>query len=198
MNAHEQQLQPQAATGPTSAALEPDSHDRAVPQVRPWVRYWARMFDIYLTALALGIALGIFSPRALDVSGSNILFGLAILLIWVVVESLLLSSIGVTPGKWLLKTRLVPPSGEKPSFATALSRSVKVWWRGLGIGLPIISLVTLIIARSDLKESGSTTWDKDTGFVVVHERIGFLRAAVVVVAFCLFIALVIAGSLLSA
>lgn len=198
MNAHEQQVQSQAASVSTSVNVESESQGHVVSQVRPWVRYWARMFDIYLTALVFGIALGIFLPRALDVPGSNILFGLAILLIWVFVESLLLSSVGVTPGKWLLKTRLVPPLGEKASFGAALSRSVKVWWRGLGIGLPIISIVTLVIARSDLKESGSTTWDKDTGFVVTHGRIGFLRTAVVVVAFGLFLALVIVGSFLNA
>lgn len=198
MNAHEQQLQPQSATGPASAAVESENHDRVVSQVRPWVRYWARMLDIYLAALVIGIVIGVFSPRALDVPGSDILFGLALLLIWVFVESLLLSSVGITPGKWLLNTRLVPPSGGKPGFTAAFSRSVKVWWRGLGIGFPIISIITLVIAHGDLKESGSTTWDKDTGFVVVHGRIGFLRAAIAVVAFSLFLALVIIGSVLDA
>ena len=195
MIANEQHPQQQAGRVLALAPSGPKSPDSVAPQVRPWVRYWARMFDIYLTGLVLGVVLGIFSPHVLNVPGSTILLGLAILLMWVFIESLLLSSLGVTPGKWLLNIRLVPPSGERASFTTALSRSVKVWWRGLGVGLPIISIVTLVIARADLKETGSTTWDKDTGFAVVHGRIGLLRAMVVVVSFCLFIALVIVGSI---
>lgn len=198
MNTNAQRPRPQTAAGQGATALGIGSRDFVVPQIRPWVRYWARMFDIYITALVLGVVTGVISPHALDVPGSSILFGFAVLLIWVFVESLLLSSVGVTPGKWLFKVRLVPPAGEKARFTTALSRSFKVWWRGIGIGFPVISIVTLVIARSDLKEFGATTWDRDMGFVVVHERIGGVRATVIVVAFCVFIALAAVGSIANA
>jgi uncharacterized RDD family membrane protein YckC len=166
-----------------------------VRQVRPWVRYWARMLDLFLASIVATIILTILAPHALDHTGASYLFSLAVFFVWVFVESFLLSSVGTTPGKWFFKTRLVPPSGNKPSYSKALSRSFKVWWRGLGIGFPIISLVTLIIARGDLKEMGVSTWDKDTGFHVVHNRIGALRTVVAVLFVLVFIALSIFGAL---
>ena len=144
------------------------------------------MFDIYLAGIvggiAGGIAVGIFNPDAFSDKGSDqlfeLVFGLVVVFVWVFIESLFLSSTGTTPGKWLFKTRLIPPSGDKPDYSTALSRSFKVWWRGLGIGFPLASLITLIVAHGNLTKNGTTTWDRDDGFTVVHERIGPLRVIV--------------------
>lgn len=182
----------------TSAVVSeaPPTLAKAIPvaQVRPWVRYWARMFDIYLVAIVGGIAIGIFNPDALNKPGSDQLVGLIVVFGWVFLESLLLSTTGTTPGKWLFKTRLIPPSGEKPNYSTALSRSFKVWWRGLGIGFPLVSLITLLVAHGKLTKNGITTWDKDDGFTVVHDRIGPLRVIVAVAFFMGFLLLVVVGS----
>lgn len=166
----------------------------SVAQVRPWVRYWARMFDIYLAAIVGGLVIGIFSPNAFDKPGSEQILGLIIVFAWVFIESLLLSTMGTTPGKWFFKTSLIPPSGEKPDFSTALSRSFKVWWRGLGIGFPLASLITLIVAHGKLKKNGITTWDEDIGFTVVHERIGPVRIIVATILFMSFLLFAVIGS----
>jgi len=166
----------------------------AVAQVRPWVRYWARMFDIYLAAIAGGIVVGILNPDAFNGQGSGQLFGLLGIFAWVFIESLLLSTTGTTPGKWLFKTRLIPPSGEKPDYSTALSRSFKVWWRGLGIGFPLASLITLLVAHGKLTKNGTTTWDEEDGFSVAHERIGPLRVIVAVIFFIGFLLLAVVGN----
>ncbi|HNC85175.1 MAG TPA: RDD family protein [Nitrospira sp.] len=163
-------------------------------QVRPWVRYWARMFDIYLACIVAGFAIGILNPDAFSEKGSDQLFGLAVIFAWVFIESLFLSTAGNTPGKWLFKTRIVPPNGGKLDFSTALSRSFKVWWRGLGIGFPLASLITLIVAHGNLTKNSVTTWDRDDGFTVVHERIGVLRVIVAIVFFTGFLLLVVVGS----
>jgi uncharacterized RDD family membrane protein YckC len=181
----------------TVAPTDPPTVARAtsaVAQVRPWVRYWARMFDIYLAAIVGGMAVGIFNPDAFNEQDSEQLFGLVAVFAWVFIESMLLSTTGTTPGKWLFKIRLIPPSGEKPNYSTALSRSFKVWWRGLGIGFPLASLITLIIAHGKLTKNGITTWDKDEGFSVVHERIGPLRVIVAVAFFIGFLLLVVVGN----
>ena len=152
------------------------------------------MFDIYLAAIVGGMAVGIFNPDAFNEQGSEQLFGLVAVFAWVFIESLLLSTTGTTPGKWIFKIRLIPPSGGKPNYSTALSRSFKVWWRGLGIGFPLASLITLIIAHGKLTKNGITTWDKDEGFSVAHERIGPLRVIVAVAFFIGFLLLVVVGS----
>lgn len=168
--------------------------DASVAQVRPWVRYWARNFDIYLACIVAGLTIGIINPHALDEKGSEQLFGLAVIFTWVFIESLFLSTAGNTPGKWLFKTRIVPLSGTKLDYSTALSRSFKVWWRGLGIGFPLASLITLSVAHGKLTKNGVTSWDRDDGFTVVHERIGPLRVLVAIVFFVGFLLLVVVGS----
>lgn len=134
------------ATSPSSTHVTP-----VVAQVRPWVRYWARMFDLYLAAIVGGIVIGLFNPDAFNEKGSDQIFGLGVVFAWVFIESFLLSTTGTTPGKWLFKTYLIPPSGEKPDFFVALSRSFRVWWRGLGIGLPIATLFTCSVAHGNKK-----------------------------------------------
>jgi uncharacterized RDD family membrane protein YckC len=152
------------------------------------------MFDIYVAAIVVGITVGVAAPHALDQPGSDQLFGVAVIFFWVFIESLLLSTMGTTPGKWLFKTRLVAPSGGKPSYSAAISRSFKVWWRGLGIGFPIAGLITLIVAHGNLTKTGITTWDRDDGFTVVHDRIGPVRIIFAVIAFLLFFILVVIGT----
>lgn len=79
--------------------------------VRPWVRYWARMLDVYLACILGGVAIGVFAPNALAQPGSDQLFGIACIFAWIFIESLLLSTMGTTLGKWLLNIQLVSPSG---------------------------------------------------------------------------------------
>lgn len=180
---------------PSSEPTLVPASEAGVVQVRPWVRYWARMFDLYLAGIVVGIAVVIFYPDAFNENASDQLFGFAILFAWVFLESLFLSTVGTTPGKWLFKTRLIPPKGGKPDFSTALSRSFKVWWRGLGIGFPLVSLITLIVAYRNLTKNGVTTWDKDDGFSVTHDRIGPLRVIFATIFFFGFLALAVYGSM---
>jgi len=146
------------------------------PKVRPWIRFWARLFDITWTTFLLGFAAGYFYPeeflQLLSKPGGEMLAGLAFLFAWVFIEPILLATLGTTPGKWLFNIRLVPPSSSKPDFSTALARSFDVWWRGLGMGLPLVSLITLLFAFNTLRKHGQTAWDKNGGFTVVHEPLG--------------------------
>lgn len=166
-----------------------------VAQVRPWVRYWARMLDIYSFTLLAGFVLGLIFP-ALNML--EIAFGMSLysIFIWIFVESSLLSTWGTTPGKWLFKTSLRTNAGEKLSFSNALSRSFSVWWRGLGIGFPIASLITLLVAHRKLTIEGVTTWDRKGGFVVSHKKIGAIRVVIVTIFFISFILLIALGETL--
>ena len=70
-----------------------------------------------------------------------------------------------------------------------------MWWRGLGVGFPIVSLITLIMAHNNLTKNSITSWDNDDGFVVMHERIGPLRIIFALMFFLGFMVLMIAGSM---
>lgn len=170
---------------PSLASLVPPQSETTVAQVRPWVRYWARMLDMYVLFIVAGIGIGVVAPDALNgkPGGKDQLFAVAACFAWVFIESLLLSTFGTTPGKWLLKTKLIPPAGTTLSYSVALSRSIKVWWRGMGTGLALPSLITTLVAYSKLKDKRITSWDRDDGFTVVHYRIGPLRIIVAVTCF---------------
>jgi hypothetical protein len=166
-----------------------------VSQVRPWVRYWARSIDIFLFAIATGVVFGmILTPdNVLDVArAAYLFFGFGIFIVWMFVEAAFLSFFGWTPGKWLLRTSVESADGGTPSYIEALSRSGNVWFRGLAAGIPFIAAGTQINSYRNLKKCGQTTWDRDGGFIVIHERIGAARAWFVVascVAVFLFAAL---------
>src|SRR5215510_4813843 len=138
-----------------------------------WVRYWARMFDVYLFAIVLGIVDTVFSTRSFG-RGSleRVGAGMIILFLWVFTESSFLTWFGTTPGRSLFKTRLLFAGSRSIPFSEALVRSFKVWWRGLGAGIPIVTLITLSTAYNDLTQHPITSWDREGGFVVVHEKIG--------------------------
>lgn len=105
---------------------------------------------------------------------------------------------GTTPGKWLFKTKVITGSGAKLDYSTALSRSFSVWWRGMGIGFPLICLITMLVAHGHLTKSGATSWDRDDELIVVHERIGVVRTLVAIAFFSGFLILIIIGSVLHA
>ncbi|MCG3170777.1 MAG: hypothetical protein CALGDGBN_02345 [Pseudomonadales bacterium] len=151
--------------------------------VRPWVRYFARLVDVYLFAIVLGLGLAVVAPASAPMHADNALLGVALAFTWAFVEALLLSVFGTTPGKWLLRTRIVASDGSRIGYGRALERSIKVWWRGMGTGFPIASVVTMLVAYQRLRANGVTSWDREGRFTVDHGRIGFARVAVVALIF---------------
>ena len=168
--------------------------EETVPQVRPWVRYWARYFDYLLFSLVVGLVFSVVAPSLLDTP--EIFLNMLIVFIWVFVEASLLSTWGTTPGKWLLRTTLRDSAENKLTFYRALNRSFSVWWRGIGIGFPIVTLITLTVEHGKLTKEGVTTWDREGRFVVSHKKIGALRVIVTILFFIGFILLVAMGETL--
>ena len=103
-----------------------------------------------------------------------------VLFLWVFVEAPLLVAFGTTPGKWLLRTRVLARNRQPFGIARSLERSFGVWFRGLGIGFPLATFFTSIAAYNRLESQRITSWDFDGDFVVTHRKIGILRISVVV------------------
>jgi len=156
-------------------------------KAHPWTRYWARYIDIIAFSLVFGIFLAIFKPSVLE--SSSAFLTILILFVWIFVESALLSTCGTTPGKWLLKINLSGRSG-RLDFSSALNRSFAVWLKGLGLGIPIVSLFTLVSSYNHLNREGVTTWDKDGCITVTHDKIGIIRAIVAVIISVIFLLLI--------
>lgn len=172
-------------------STDKNSNADSATHVRPWVRYWARYLDIVIFAIVFGLFLGIFVPSVLETS--DIFLTILILFVWAFVESVLLSNWGTTPGKWLLRVQLKDEKGDKPEFSKALNRSFAVWFRGLGFGIPIVTLFTLIFAYNRLTKQGITSWDEDGHFIVTHGKVGVIRTIVAIAIFAAFIFFIALG-----
>lgn len=175
------------AIGPQRPTNQPISESSST--VRPWIRFWARVIDYqcfgWVLIPVVFIAAQLAPQFTRSVFGSvhrdefMVWSSLFITMFWVPVESMLLSSVGTTPGKWLLNVK-ISRHGTAIPFESALRRSLSVWYRGLGLGLPLVSLCTLCFARDKLQKNGITSWDKDEGFTVEHDTIGVTRGAVAI------------------
>jgi hypothetical protein len=151
--------------------------------VHPWTRYFARCTDLTIAAIVLTPILLIAMPGIFTGPNSEASFGLAVPFIWIFVEAILLSTIGTTFGKWVLKTTVVMMDGGKLSFGIALRRSFAVWFKGIGIGFPMFALFTMSYGYSNLSKKGTATWDRKLGCVVSHKKVGVLGIVIVVLVF---------------
>jgi len=158
--------------------LSPDAPPtpNAIPAdaaLHPWRRYWARMLDLFLFFVAGGVVLQRILPIVLpglwtlDVRDPRTLLAFAA---WIPVETLCLVLFGTTPGKALYGIRLSRPQGV--TLRAALSRSAKVWFRGLGMAIPLVSIFTLVVAYERLARDGRTSWDADADWTVTHSTLG--------------------------
>ncbi|MEX0962114.1 MAG: RDD family protein [Simkaniaceae bacterium] len=163
------------------------SEEREKKWTRPFIRFFARMMDYSLFYLLLWCFAYFFNQPLFLL---HPLFFLTIItFIFVFIEALFFSIIGTTPGKWFLKTTVRKENGKKPSYREALARALSVWGLGFGGGLPIICIITGIVANIKLSNTGLTTWDRHYQFSVTHKRLGFFRTFLTVLYFIFFIAL---------
>jgi len=165
--------------------------NKTISTPRPWVRYFARSIDVLSFSLMLGVLIGIFAPNLLDTP--DIVLGFVIAFVWIFIETLLLSSIGTTLGKWLLCVNLTNRDGNKLSFIESFKRSICVWFNGLGMGIPLITMLTQWSAYSKLQKQNITSWDKNNDFIVTHGKVGFIRKLAAIILFIVFFSFIIIG-----
>ncbi len=146
----------------------------SVPQVRPWVRYWARIIDIQLFSLCCTVAIGIIAP-SIWMSANYTMWGIGFLFAWCFIEPIFLLKWGAAPGKALLRVSVRHQDGSLLHYFAGLGRSVDVWFRGLGIGFPLVGFFTLLVAYNTLTKHGVASWDKSSNTRVTHQLIGPLR-----------------------
>lgn len=169
-----------------------DNYTPSGPQVRPWVRFWARSADLVVWATTVSVMVGLLFPEWLDENDTGL--GMALLVSNLFAESLMLSVWGTTPAKWILGMRLRDHRGKKLNYGAALRRSFHVLVRGQGLGIPLISLITHIVACNNLSNHGITTWDRDGGITVSHQTIPWWKWLLLFSIFIGFVSLVVAGN----
>lgn len=145
---------------------------------RPWMRYFARTIDITCGGIVLGLTLGwLIPPQLLE---NTIFVTFASTILTMLIEPVLLSTWGWTPGKSLLCVRVRGAGGVLMSTSEGYVRSWAVALRGMGFAVPIVSLITMNVGYNRLTKHGITTWDEQGQFTVTHRNPGWVRGTVAV------------------
>lgn len=139
----------------------------------PWLRYWARTFDLLLAFLVLQLAYwareGIVPPEAMPVWTRVAFHVLAVALVSAA-EPFMLSAWGTTPGKALLGIRVRTAGDERIGLVLAFKRSGAVLVLGLAGGAPILGLFAMLWQRHLLLTEGATWWDAKLDLRVMHKE----------------------------
>ena len=148
----------------------------------PWRRYAARILDIgfngALGYFVIGIVFYAIAPATAD-QVFTLLEDQDGLLVDVFLTAILASIIsgcligvtGMTLGKLIFGVKVTRPDGSIPGLGAGLARDISVLVRGMGFGIPIIVLITMLVSYQRLKNSGSTSWDEGK-YVVWHRSSG--------------------------
>jgi uncharacterized RDD family membrane protein YckC len=192
---HFQQHTPPPLRAPPSDALATATVGNAISsKLHPWRRYFARMIDLYIFILVFFFFLGIAFPELFAADRTSerqneYLYAFIGVAAYSIFETFCLNVFGTTFGKLIYGIRLASKVDDQIAFAVALKRSLAVWARGMGLGIPIVTLVTLIVAYRTLLKDGQTTWDRDFNLVVRHRELSVLRWVGVAVAWLLLLSI---------
>jgi len=163
-----------------------------------WARWCARSFDVWwetaLVATLLGLLLCRHSSAFLQWLETPFgwkLFGLACIPAGLLLDALLHTVAGNTPGKALLGLRLERADGCHPGLSELAQRNARLWCSGLGLGLPLLSLFTMARQALRLRKDLPATYDGAL-YLVRARPVGRLRKAVFGAAFCSLFLLIVA------
>jgi len=169
----------------------------------PWRRYVARMIDttiyaaggFYVTGLILtttDISLAYSFFEMLGGLTGRLISGFLGCIYAILGGALVIGITSGSFGKWLMGVRVVDASHRPIGVARALSRELLVWVKGLGLGIPFVTLVTLVMAYRRLDGDAITSWDDKLGLVVLHRPRGAVQTVLGIVGIVLYVAAVVA------
>ena len=155
---------------------------------RPWNRLAARLFDYAIWGIVLALLLS--ELRGADMVPDDLGFWLGHPLVapvlitgsWIAVETLLMASLGTTPGKWLFGCYLqfsISDAYARREMRSQLMRSFRrafrVWWEGVGCGIPLLAPILIAIAYERVVQKEETAWDFAQDCLATHAPPGMLN-----------------------
>ena len=131
----------------------------------PWRRFFARWLDqlLYNTVACIVIVLVFRVNPMLDRALDSLLTWAAGALLMLICEPLCLHYFGATPGKALLGITVRDGEGRLLSLRDASERTRGVLLGGLGLKIPVVQLITLILAYRRCIKDIDQPWDRDYG-----------------------------------
>jgi uncharacterized RDD family membrane protein YckC len=154
----------------------------AAVALHPWRRFFARMIDMYIFVLIFFLFLGIVFPELFATTQTptttrenDYLYSLFGTAAYTVYEAICLNVFGITFGKFLYGIQIKAKEDDGIAFSIALKRALAVWFRGLGLGIPFVTLITLFVAYRTLLKDRQTSWDRDFSCRIFHREFSVLR-----------------------
>lgn len=164
-----------------------ETQDALISDRHPWRRYWARTLDSGL----IGVWMLAAFPGALE--GGGKLFQMQFLALslaaQILLEPLLLWSVGGTPGKLLLGIRVTGREGERLTFQQATDRTINVLIYGLGFHAPLLKEMRIYDCLGKAEDGELLPWEKDTQ--LIFKKIGFWNYTLVVLIYLLIVVFVL-------
>jgi uncharacterized RDD family membrane protein YckC len=179
-----------------------DQYGWTAEPVAPWRRYGARMLDIIINGgigfVLFGFGFALIAPdyadqffsifegpagRLIDLFATVIAAG--------VFNAIVMGTTGTTLGKAIFGIKVCMPDQTSLGLLACFKREFKVWIFGMGLGLPIVSLIAMIVGYKTVAGRKQASWDEGR-YMVLYRPAGtkqsFLNA--------LGIGLIVAGRLL--
>lgn len=133
----------------------------------PWRRYWARSFDLLVSSFLAAVLLGAIRPSLLAhvraMTGQGWIIVLLLLPLAFTMDALIHWTLGNTPGKALAGIKVLREGERAVGAAAYLGRNFGVYVFGLGLGLPLISLLTLLHGYRRAVAAETSIWDRLSG-----------------------------------
>lgn len=152
----------------------------------PWRRYFARFLDNLLWSMLLMflLSIGLASVNEqvflhlislMEEPGGGLIAMILGIVLSLIPNAVLIGLTGGNLGKWLFGICVLDAADRPIGIIASFKREIRVLFYGLGLGVPIVSLVTMVIAYRKLKQDGATSWDQVLAAKVVHRKNGIAQ-----------------------
>ncbi|HJA67776.1 MAG TPA: MerR family transcriptional regulator [Candidatus Mediterraneibacter cottocaccae] len=176
-------------TAPSLQSAPEMNTDKVKKVTAPWRRFFARSADFLIyfllwnAVLSIGLHINIMGPSMTGVPGLTAdIIAVACLLL--LIEPVLLSLTGTTPGKFMFGLRVTTEEGNRLSHHEALVRAWDVLRKGLGYGIPVYNLYRYYQSYKGCQNGEVLYWEEDS-VLHLNERFLPFRAAVYIFCQCL-------------
>ena len=152
-----------------------------IPRVQaPWRRFFARQFDVYLYTCLLNLVLILFGVNPSNGGiGLTLLAIVVSLLLMFLLEPVLLSKLGTTPGKAILGLFVTDHDGGRLTYGEAYQRTQLVIIRGMGLSIPVYEWVRHYKSYTACVDGKGLDWEAESVLVLKDTRIWRVLALVI-------------------
>ncbi len=150
---------------------------------RVWVRFGARITDSVIFGIiimGLGVAAGFAPGEALSES-AIVAFQVLTTLSWFLVEAALITTFGTTPGKAIAGLWITDEEGKRTTNGKSLIRALLLFVFGWGFGLPLLTLLSLVVSQVRMKQIGNTLWDERAKTIVRGKPVSQARMSLLII-----------------